>query len=176
MADLLISLQEFTASLPPVLRWVGVMLAAAIPYVEAEGGAVLGIAAGLHPVIAIAAAIAGNGLALAVVVNATSAVRSGVTARRSGSPATGGVAVIEQDEPSASDAKRARMRRVFNRYGVPGVSILGPLLLPSHVTAAAMVGFGAPKRAVLAWGVIAVGAWAVALGTIAYLGISALVG
>lgn len=176
MADLLISLQDFTASLPPFLRWLGVMLAAVIPYVEAEGAAVLGIAAGLHPVVAIAAALAGNALALAVVVNATSAVRSGVAARRSGGTPTGGVTVIERDDDPAPDAKRARMRRVFNRYGVPGVSFLGPLLLPSHVTAAAMVGFGAPKRTVLAWGIIAVGAWAIVIGTIAYLGVSAVVG
>lgn len=176
MADLLVSLQEFTASLPPFLQWLGVMLAALIPYVEAEGGAVLGIAAGLNPVVAIAAAIAGNAIALALVVRATSAVRTGVTARRSGGQQNGGVDVIDRDEEPATDPKRARMRRVFNRYGVPGVSLLGPLLLPSHVTAAAMVGFGAPKRTVLAWGVIAVGAWAITIGTIGYLGVSALVG
>lgn len=174
MADLLISLQEFTAALPPFLRWLGVLVAAAIPYVEAEGGAVLGIAAGLNPVVAIAAALAGNALALAVVVNAASAIRSGVTARRSGD--AGGVTVLEHDDEPAPDAKRARMRRVFNRYGVPGVSFLGPLLLPSHLTAVAMVGFGAPRRTVLVWGVIAVGAWAIVIGTIAYLGVSAVVG
>ncbi|WP_420112427.1 hypothetical protein [Pseudactinotalea sp.] len=175
MADLLINLQEFTSSLPPFLRWIGVMLAAVIPYVEAEGGAILGIAAGVSPFLAIPAAIAGNGIALAVVVNATSAVRSGVTARRN-STSAGGVAVTEEDNEPAPDAKRARMRRVFDRYGVPGVSLLGPLLLPSHVTSAAMVGFGAPKRTVLIWGIVAVGAWAILFGTIAYLGVSALVG
>lgn len=176
MADLLITLQEFTASLPPFLSWLGVMLAAVIPYVEAEGGAILGIAAGLNPVVAIGAAIAGNALALAAIVTATSAVRSGITARRQTGTDAGGVAVIEQDEEPAADPKRARMRRVFDRYGVPGVSLLGPLLLPSHVTAAAMVGFGAPKRTVLIWGIVAVGAWAILFGTIAYLGVSALTG
>lgn len=176
MADLLVTLQEFTASLPPFLRWLGVMLAAVIPYVEAEGGAILGIAAGINPVLAIAAAIAGNGLALAGVVGATSAVRSGVTARLQNGTESGGVAVIEKDEEPAPDAKRARMRRVFDRYGVPGVSLLGPLLLPSHVTAGAMVGFGAPKRTVLIWGIVAVGLWATLFGTIAYLGVTALTG
>jgi hypothetical protein len=67
------------------------------------------------------------------------------------------------------------MRRVFDRYGVPGVSLLGPLLLPSHVTAAAMVGFGAPKVRVFVWGVIAVGLWAVVLGVLAYLAVQAAV-
>lgn len=181
MSDLLINLQEFTASLPPVLRFLGVMLAAMIPYVEAEGGAILGIAAGVNPVVAIAAAIAGNAIALSVVVYAVAAARSGVASRR----AAGGVAVADRGDvvppvdgvgSAESNPKRAKMRRVFDRYGVPGVSLLGPLLLPSHVTAAAMVGFGAPKHRVFVWGVVAVGAWATLFATIAYFGINALVG
>lgn len=178
MSDLLISLQEFTASLPPVLRFLGVMLAALIPYVEAEGAAVLGIAAGVNPVLAVAAAIAGNAIALSIVVYAIAAVRSGVTSRRA---AAGGVAVADRGDAVGGDTvesnpKRARMRRVFDRYGVPGVSLLGPLLLPSHVTAAAMVGFGAPKHRVFVWGVAAVGAWAILIAAIAYFGVNALVG
>ncbi|CPU66820.1 Uncharacterised protein [Mycobacteroides abscessus] len=68
------------------------------------------------------------------------------------------------------------MRQVFDRYGVPGVSLLGPLLLPSHVTAAAMVGFGAPRARVFTWGVVAVAAWALVLGVVVHLGVSPAVG
>ena len=159
MTDIVTGLQELTQGLPPLLRWVGVLLAGAIPYVEAEGAAVLGVVAGVNPVVAILAAVVGNAIALAVVVWLIGAARSGVTRGRA----------------AEKSPKRQRMRQVFDRYGVPGVSLLGPLLLPSHVTAAAMVGFGAPRPRVFAWGVAAVTAWAVVLGVVVHLGVSAAV-
>ncbi|TDE94801.1 hypothetical protein EXU48_08360 [Occultella glacieicola] len=185
MSDLLIDLQAFTESLPPLLRWVGVLLAGLIPYVEAEGASVIGIVAGIHPAIAIPAAVIGNAIALLVVVSVTSAVRSGVKAAagaassagsarsRTAAGSTGAVDTIDTTATAVdeSNPKRQRMRRVFDRWGVPGVSFLGPLLLPSHVTAAAMVGFGAPKARVFVWGVVAVAAWAVVIGVLVYLGV-----
>ncbi|MFB8228842.1 hypothetical protein [Cellulosimicrobium sp. NPDC055967] len=159
MTDIITGLQELTQGLPPLLRWVGVLLAGAIPYVEAEGAAILGVVAGVNPVVAIVAAVVGNAIALALVVWLIGAARSGVTRGRT----------------AERSPQRQRMRQVFDRYGVPGVSLLGPLLLPSHVTAAAMVGFGAPRARVFAWGVVAVTAWAVVLGTLVHLGVSAAV-
>lgn len=181
MSDFIISLQEFTLGLPEVLRWLGIMVIGMIPYLEAEGAAIFGVIAGLNPAIAIPAGIAGNAIALAVVVWVTSAVRGGVksVAARSAAadvpvPAGAGGygAPVEQAAPVESNPKRARMRRVFDKYGVPGVSILGPLLLPSHITAAAMVGFGAPRLKVFVWGVIAVSLWAILFGLLFYFGVT----
>jgi len=160
MTDIVTGLQDLTQGLPPFLRWVGVLLAGAIPYVEAEGAAVLGVVAGVNPFVAIPVAIVGNAIALALVVWVIGAARSGITRGRT----------VE------TTPKRQRMRQVFDRYGVPGVSLLGPLLLPSHVTAAAMVGLGAPRARVFTWGVVAVAAWALVLGVVVHLGVSAAVG
>ena len=82
MTDIVTGLQELTQGLPPLLRWVGVLLAGAIPYVEAEGAAVLGVVAGVNPVVAILAAVVGNAIALAVVVWLIGAARSRRGARR----------------------------------------------------------------------------------------------
>ncbi|MFC8923769.1 hypothetical protein [Cellulosimicrobium sp. NPDC057127] len=158
MTDVITSLQEFTLDLPPFLRWVGVLLAGMIPYIEAEGAAVVGIVAGIDTAVAIPVAIVGNALALALVVWVFGAARSGLTRGRT----------------KEADPKRQRMRRVFDRYGVPGVSLLGPLLLPSHVTAAAMVGFGAPRMRVFVWSVVSVSLWAVVLGLLVHLGVEAV--
>lgn len=158
MTDVITSLQELTLDLPPFLRWVGVLLAGMIPYVEAEGAAVVGIVAGIDTAVAIPVAIVGNALALALVVWVFGAARSGLTRGRT----------------KEADPKRQRMRRVFDRYGVPGVSLLGPLLLPSHVTAAAMVGFGAPRMRVFVWSVVSVSLWAVVLGVLVHLGVEAV--
>jgi hypothetical protein len=159
MTDIVTALQELTLDLPPFLRWVGVLLAGMIPYVEAEGAAVLGIVAGIDTVVAIPAAVVGNAIALALVIWVIGAARTGLTRRRT----------------TERSPKRQRMRRVFDRYGVPGVSLLGPLLLPSHVTAAAMVGFGAPRMRVFVWSVVSVALWALVIGVLVHLGVEAAV-
>ncbi len=55
---------------------------------------------------------------------------------------------------------------------MPGVSLLGPLLVPTHFTSAAMVSFGARPRAVLIWETIAIAVWGVAFGALAVLGLT----
>lgn len=172
VSDVILSLQEFTSSLPAALRWLGVMLVALIPYVEAEGAAIIGVVAGVHPVAAVLFGVLGNALALAAIIWLVAAVRSRVT---SGRAAAQDDHSADSPAPATTDVKRARMRRVFDRYGVPGVSLLGPLLLPSHVTAAAMVGFGASRVRVFVWGVVAVALWAALLTTLVHLGIQAAI-
>lgn len=69
---------------------------------------------------------------------------------------------------------RARLKSMFDRFGVPGVSLLGQLVLPSQITSATMVGFGASRNAVILWQVISIILWGVAFGVLATLGISLL--
>ena len=64
------------------------------------------------------------------------------------------------------------MRSWFDRYGVAGVSLVGPVILPSQFTSAAMVSFGASKNAVILWQVIAITIWGVVFGTLATVGIT----
>ena len=150
-------LQDFTASLPPWLQWAGVMLAGAIPFVESYFGSVIGVVAGLAAPVAVAAAVLGNVLSMLVLVLAAHAVR-GRTVR----------------EPRERSPKRQRLRRSFDKYGVAGVSLLGQTMLPSQITSAALVSFGAPKNAVIFWQVISILLWGVAFGTLAAFGVDLL--
>jgi uncharacterized membrane protein len=153
------SLQDFTAGLPELLQWVGVMLAAAIPFVESYFGSVIGILAGIHPVVAILAAIVGNVISMLIFVLSAHGVRSKVR---------------EGKEVKPESARRAKLRERFDKYGVAGVSLLGQTLLPSQITSAAMVSFGASKNAVILWQIISIIIWGVAFGVFAALGISIL--
>jgi hypothetical protein len=157
------ALQDFTASLPPFLQWFGVMLAAAVPFIESYFGSVIGVVAGLDPVVAIVAAIVGNIVSMVVVVLSAHGVRSRVGAAR----AEGADGVPAEESP-----RRQRLRARFDRYGVPGVSLLGQTILPSQITSAAMVSFGASRNAVILWQVISIILWGVAFGVLASLGVS----
>jgi uncharacterized membrane protein len=153
------SLQDFTAGFPDLLQWVGVMLAAAIPFVESYFGSVIGILAGIHPVVAILAAIVGNVVSMLIFVLSAHGVRSKVREGKDAKP---------------ESPRKAKLRERFDKYGVAGVSLLGQTLLPSQITSAAMVSFGASKNAVILWQVISITIWGVAFGVFAALGISFL--
>lgn len=160
------ALQDFTTSLPPFLQWFGVMLVSAIPFVESYFGSVVGVLAGLDPVVAIVAAIVGNVVSMVVVVLGAHGVRSRVGAARAARASAGSDADAAEESP-----RRRRLRTQFDRYGVPGVSLLGQTILPSQITSAAMVGFGASRNAVILWQVVSIVLWGVAFGVLATVGV-----
>lgn len=151
------ALQDFTASFPAVLQWVGVVLAAAIPFVESYFGSVIGVLAGINPAVAIAAAIVGNVASMLIFVLSAHNVRS---------------KVVHNKEPQDPSPRRQKLRKQFDKYGVAGVSLLGQTILPSQITSAAMVSFGASKNAVILWQIISIILWGVGFGILASLGIS----
>jgi membrane protein YqaA with SNARE-associated domain len=151
------ALRDFTASLPELLQWVGIVLAAAIPFVESYFGSVIGIVAGVNPAVAIIAAIVGNVLSMLVFVLTAHGVRSRVRDGKARKPET---------------ARRAKLRARFDRYGVAGVSLLGQTLLPSQITSAAMVSFGASRNAVILWQTISIIIWGVLFGVLATVGVT----
>lgn len=149
------SLQEFAASVPDWLQWAGILLVSAIPFVESYFGSVIGVAIGLHPVVAILMAVIGNVISMLAFVYGTGAIRDRATKNK---------------EPDESP-KRQRLKRMFDKFGVPGVSLLGQTFLPSQITSSAMVGFGANRNVVAFWQVISIIMWGVLFGVLATLGI-----
>ncbi|WP_309069657.1 hypothetical protein [Microbacterium sp.] len=153
------SLQTFTESLPPALQWLGVILLGAIPFIESYFGSFVGVLAGLSPWIAVPAAIIGNVISMLIFVLTAHGVRKAATRNR---------------EAPALSPRRAKLKERFERFGVPGVSLLGQLVLPSQITSAAIVGFGASRNAVILWQVISIILWGIVFGVLAMLGVQAV--
>lgn len=151
------TLHDFTTSLPPLLQWVGVIVAGAIPFIESYFGSTIGVIAGITPPVAILAAIVGNVASMLALVLGASALRS-----RTARPQ-------KQLSP-----RRQKLKNAFDKYGVAGVSLLGQSLLPSQITSMALVSFGAPKNAVILWQVISIILWGTAFGVLAALGVNVL--
>lgn len=154
------TLQSFISSLPPMLQWVGIMLIAAVPLVESYFGSAVGVIGGMNPVLAIGAAVVGNIVSMLIFVLSAHRVRAKVSAGKA---------------PKELTPRRAKLRNAFDKYGVIGVSLGGQAILPSQITSAAMVSFGAPKNAVILWQVISIIIWGTAFGVAASLGV-ALIG
>jgi uncharacterized membrane protein len=76
-------------------------------------------------------------------------------------------------EPRSRGAARAR--RVFERYGLPGLAALGPLLTGVHIAAVVALAAGARRRPTLAWLAGGVVVWAIVAAGATLLGIESLV-
>ncbi len=150
-------LRDLTESTEPIWQWLVVMLAGAIPFVESYFAGPLGIVAGVVPWLAIAAAIVGNVISMVLVVLLAGRVRT----------ATG--ADAKEVSP-----RRQRFKQRFDRWGVPGVSLLGQTLLPSQITSGLMVGFGASRGQVILWQILSIILWGLAFGLLAIGGVALL--
>lgn len=127
------------------------MLGGTIPLIESYVGSFLGTLLGVHPAIAIPAAVLGNLIATLGLIMLLSAARTAATRNR------------EREETKDTWVRR-RVLKAAERYGVPGASLLGPLTLPSQITASVLVLVGAKRNQVLLWQTISIIIWGVAFG------------
>ena len=165
--NLVDTFQDLVAQVPDLVQPLIVAVAAMVPFIEGEGGATIGILGGIHPAVA---AMIGNFLAVTAVVLASAGAREAVVNHRRasarqrstvlvGSGGAQGTATPPEPADDRRSARRAKFQRVYERYGVPGVSLLGPLLLPTHFTASMLVASGVGKARVLVWQAVAIVGW-----------------
>ncbi|KRF09253.1 hypothetical protein ASH00_06360 [Arthrobacter sp. Soil782] len=112
MSDLYQGLQDFVATMPELLQPLIIAAAAAVPYIEGEGSAALGIIAGVNPFVAAIAGAAGNIICVVLVVLLSSRVREAAVARRTRN-ATGTTLTVEEQttpEPQSKDRPGGRRR------------------------------------------------------------------
>ena len=153
-------LESFVQGLDVVWQWLGVMLVSAIPFVESYGGSMIGVIVGVPVFLAIPSAIIGNIVSMLIFVLSAGKVRD---------------TAMKNKEHEEETPRQKRIRKLFDKYGVPGVSLLGQTFLPSQITSAAMVGFGATRQKVIFWQILSIILWGIAFGLLAHYGLNALV-
>ncbi len=162
------SLQAFTVSLPGWLQWSGILLAGAIPFIESYFGSLLGVVSGLPAPVAVMAASLGNFITMALLVLFAHKVRGRVKGQH------------DDDQPANGEAtpgkRQRRLRAAFDRYGVAGVSLLGQTILPSQITATALVSFGARRRSVILWQAVSIVLWGTLFAYLTVQGVDLLPG
>ena len=165
--SLIDTFQDLVAQVPDLLQPVIVAAAGAIPFIEGEGAAAIGIIGGLSPVVAAVSGIVGNFICVTVLVLLTARTRSAVVTHRRGRRMAAAAAAGSTSSDAASlpdvdnrgSARKAKFQRAFERYGVPGVSLLGPLLLPTQFTATMLAGAGVGVGRILFWQGLAIVGW-----------------
>src|SRR6218665_3931305 len=74
--------QNLVAQVPELLQPLIVALAGAVPFIEGEGAAAIGIVGGINPVLAAIAAVVGNFVCVAVLVLLGARTRGAIVAAR----------------------------------------------------------------------------------------------
>lgn len=148
---------QFVSQWDSWVQVLAVSLVSAIPFVESYFGSAIGVVAGMPLWLAVPAAVVGNWISMFVLVLLAAKTRG-----RFAKPY------------SEKSKKRERFERLFNRWGVPGVSLIGQTVLPSQITSAAMVGAGASPRHVILWQSISIVIWGLVFGSLAMAGLAVL--
>jgi hypothetical protein len=117
-----------------------------------------GLALGLSPFLVWLATVAGALVSVVVVVLAGERLRPWLIARLGRGRAREG----------------GRVRGIWERYGVIGWGLVGPLLLGAPLSAALGVALGAPRGRLLFWLGAGVGLWVTILTLAAVLGVGAV--
>lgn len=112
------------------LGYIGIFLAGAIPWFEAIAVVPGGIVIGLDPILTVLFAAAGNLITIAAFAYGGAKIRSWVVGRR------------EAKGKQPKSDRWAKAQRAFEKYGVYGMAILGPLIIGTQFAAAASVAAG----------------------------------
>jgi len=107
------------------LGLLGVFIAGAIPWLEAVGVIPVAILFGLNPFWTITLAFSGNAITTFAFAYSSKAVMQRVAKRG-----------------KAEGKNMARARKAFDRYGIWGMAVVGPLLIGSQIAAALSVALG----------------------------------
>ncbi|HIY65108.1 MAG TPA: hypothetical protein H9830_02385 [Candidatus Agrococcus pullicola] len=152
VGDLFIQLAQFVTGLDLWLQMLSLMAIGAIPFIESYLGSFLGTIVGVNPFIAVAAAVLGNIVCTFVLIALASRVREAATRGR------------ERPAEKELTGRRKKVVTYLERFGVPGVTLLGPLVVASQITAPTLVAVGAKKSNVYLWTAISIALWGILFG------------
>ncbi|MBY7144961.1 small multi-drug export protein [Virgibacillus sp. NKC19-3] len=128
-----------------------VFVAAAIPWFEIAVVIPLGIIRGLSSFWVMLLAFVGNVITVLPVVIGADKVMEWYTKRR-------------REKGKAPSSRNERGKRIWNKYGLPGLALLGPILTGIHLAALIAMTLGAQKTNATIWITISLGIWTLILG------------
>ncbi|MFX3631757.1 MAG: small multi-drug export protein [Candidatus Pristimantibacillus sp.] len=133
-----------------------VFLVSLVPFLEGYVAASVGIIIGFPVVPTIIAASLGNWLSIMAIIVLYDKLRH----RRNAKP-----------KDNRPNKRMESARKLFNKYGVPGVALIGPLVFGHHIGAFISLVSGASRRYVTLWMTIGVLVWTITAGVLAALGV-----
>ena len=76
----------------------------------------------------------------------------------------------QEAKGKTQNKKSERAKRIWNKYGLPGLALLGPILIGTHIAAFIGMTLGATKKNTTIWLTISIAVWTLAFGILTVLG------
>lgn len=152
------------------LLYAAVFIGAATPAIEVWAAVPLGVLAGLPWIPVVLVGFFGNLVTLLPVIYAGDKIKMWISRWRK-KPSEN-----EAVDPDLPNAKESRKRKIFERFGVPGLAFLGPFLIGVHVASAFAMASGANRRTVMYWFSLSIFVCAFLSGLLTELGIANFAG
>lgn len=134
-----------------------VFLGAAIPWLEIALVIPLGIVWGLSPFWVMVLAFVGNMVTVLALIVGFDRFKDWYNKR-------------QEAKGKPQNKKSERAKRIWNKYGLPGLALLGPILIGTHIAAFIGMTLGATKKNTTIWLAISIGVWTLAFGILTALG------
>ncbi|SDI38969.1 Putative small multi-drug export protein [Planococcus glaciei] len=134
-----------------------VFLGAAVPWFEIAVVVPLGIVWGLSPLWVMVLAFVGNMLTVLALIIGFDRFKVWYLKR-------------QEAKGKAQNKKSERAKKIWNKYGLPGLAMLGPILIGTHIAAFIGMTLGATKKNTTIWLTISIAAWTLVFGILTALG------
>lgn len=129
--------------------YILVFVLAAVPFFEVVGVVPLAILSGLHPITTAFIGFIGNFLTVLLLIVFVDRFKE-FRRKKNG----------EMDDKKG-EKKRLRARRIWERYGLPGLALVGPFIIGSHLSAFMCMSFGTKRKQVAVWMTVSLMMWSV---------------
>ena len=140
-----------------IYEYILVFLGAAIPWFEIALVIPLGIVWGLSPFWVMMLAFIGNMVTVLALIIGFDRFKVWYNKR-------------QEAKGKTTNKKSERAKQIWNRYGLPGLAMLGPILIGTHIAAFIGMTLGATKKNTTVWLTISIAAWTLVFGLLTALG------
>ena len=148
-----------------------VFIMAAIPLIEISVVIPVAIATGLSPVWVMIVAFVGNTLPVLIIIVVYEKSERWWAERQSQKSKAHERQEGSSEITSKTSKRRARARKIWDLYGLPGLSLLAPALTGVHLVVVMALAFKCPKLPTAIWMTISLALWSLGLGVLSFYGL-----
>jgi Ca2+/H+ antiporter, TMEM165/GDT1 family len=156
------------------LSYLLVFVLAAIPLFELVAVIPLAIIGGLSPVLTGVLAFLGNALTVILLIVFVDKLKIWMRKRKRRKDVTQerGETTEDHVEEIQESKKEKRARVLFDKYGLPGLTIIGPFFVGSHISAFMGMSFGSKRKMVTSWMMTSLVLWTVIMAVASSYGVT----
>ncbi|WP_053070410.1 small multi-drug export protein [Alkalihalobacillus pseudalcaliphilus] len=136
------------------IAYIIIFLAAATPFIEVVFTIPVGAIAGLNVWLVTFVATFGNVLTVVIVIALADRIREWQRRRNA--------------EKGKVNKKNERAEKIMSRFGLPGLALLGPVFVGSHLAVLLAISLGSSKKHVTSWVLGSVIGWGIITGIASY--------